>query len=37
MGVAMAAKDRDCNPQRTIMNINVSSWAQVTIAGDNLD
>ena len=34
MGVAKTGNDRDSGPQRLIMNVKVSSWAQVTIAGD---
>ena len=34
MGVAKAGNDRDTGPQRLIMNIKVSNWAQNVIAGD---
>ena len=34
MGVAKAGNDRNTGPQRLIMNIKVSDWAQNVIAGD---
>ena len=34
MGVAKAGNDRNTGPQRLIMNIKVSNWAQNVIAGD---
>ena len=34
MGVAKAGNDRNSGPQRLIMNIKVSNWAQNVIAGD---
>ena len=36
MGVAKAGNDRNTGPQRLIMNIKVSNWAQNVIAGDML-
>ena len=34
MGVAIAGNDRDSGPRRLIMNVKVSNWAPVAIAGD---
>ena len=34
MGVAKGGNDRNTGPQRLIMNIKVSNWAQHVISGD---